>query len=183
MRLSPGIKLFPGFIVTAAETAQKAMRRSLAANDEISRGLSMRSAEASKRTADPIDQTITKIREGVGISRETGTSIDEVADHVHKVTQLAAKAAAASGEQAKGLTQINTGVSEMEKVIQQNSAQSEQIASSTEALRSRAEEIMTSVQKLDQYMAIFPPVLPQCDGWCGLPLAVVSGLVALPAFI
>ncbi|MDR2734930.1 MAG: methyl-accepting chemotaxis protein [Spirochaetota bacterium] len=119
--------------------------------DEV-RGLSMRSAEASKRTAELIEQTIAKVREGAGIFKETGANIDEVVGHVHKVSQLVTEVAAASNEQSKGLEQINRGISEMEKVIQENAAQSEESAASTQELHTQAAEIMTSVFMLEEFI-------------------------------
>ena len=116
------------------------------------RGLSMRSAEASKRTAELIEQTIAKVKEGVEIFKETGANIDVVVDHVHKVAQLVTDVATASNEQGKGLSQINIGITEMGNVIQENAAQSEESAASTQELYSQAEEVLESVYKLEVYV-------------------------------
>ena len=119
--------------------------------DEV-RGLSMRSAEASKRTAELIEQTILKVREGIGIFNETGKSIDAVVSQTHKIQQLVEEIAAASDEQSKGIEQINRGVSEMEKVIQQNAANSEESAASTEELHGQATEMTDCAHKLEEYV-------------------------------
>ncbi|MDR2734933.1 MAG: methyl-accepting chemotaxis protein [Spirochaetota bacterium] len=119
--------------------------------DEV-RGLSMRSAEASKRTFELIEQMIAKVREGLGIFKETGANLEEVVTSSARVSQLIADVAAASGEQSKGLSQISTGITEMEKVIQQNAAGAEQSAASTQELHSQAAEIMTSVYMLEEYI-------------------------------
>jgi methyl-accepting chemotaxis protein len=119
--------------------------------DEV-RGLSMRSAEASKRTATLIEQTIAKVREGIGIFKETGKSIDEVVDRAGKIQQLVDEIAAASGEQSKGIEQINRGVLEMEKVIQQNAANSEESAASTEELRAQAENMSSSLMSFRKFI-------------------------------
>ncbi|MDR2734932.1 MAG: methyl-accepting chemotaxis protein [Spirochaetota bacterium] len=119
--------------------------------DEV-RGLSMRSAEASKRTADLIEQTIAKVREGVGIFKETDLHLGEVVESSSKVSGLISEVTSASNEQSKGLGQINLGISEMEKVIQQNAASAEESAASTEELHAQAAEIMTSVFMLEEYI-------------------------------
>ena len=119
--------------------------------DEV-RGLSMRSAEASKRTAELIEQTIEKVREGIDIFNETGKSIDDVVHQTHKIQQLIEEIAAASDEQSKGIEQINRGVSEMEKVIQQNAANSEESAASTEELYGQATEMTDNVYTLEEYI-------------------------------
>jgi methyl-accepting chemotaxis protein len=119
--------------------------------DEVRR-LSMRSAEASKRTEELIQETISKVNEGEGIFKETGESIEDVVNQTQKIQQLVNEVASASVEQAKGLEQINKGVAEMEKVIQQNAAQSDESAASTQELLANAEEIMESVSMLESYI-------------------------------
>jgi hypothetical protein len=119
--------------------------------DEV-RSLSIRSAEASKRTAELIEHTIEKVREGAGIFSETGKNFDAVVEQSTKVQQLVSEVAAASGEQTKGIEQINRGISEMEKVIQQNAANSEQSAASTEELAAQAQDMTASVHELQQFV-------------------------------
>jgi len=116
------------------------------------RGLSMRSAEASKRTAEMIEQTISKVQEGIEIFNETEKYIGEVVDQTHKIRQLIDEVAAASGEQTKGVEQINKGVSEMEKVTQQNAANSEQSAAASEGLRGQVETMMATVLNFEAFI-------------------------------
>ena len=119
--------------------------------DEV-RGLSMRSAEASKRTAELIEQTIEKVREGIDIFTATGKSIEDVVSQTHRVQQLVAQIASASDEQSKGIEQINRGVAEMEKVIQMNAASSEESAASTQELHAQAIEMTDNVYRLEGYI-------------------------------
>jgi len=119
--------------------------------DEV-RGLSIRSAEASKRTAELIEQTIAKVKEGMEIFAETNKDIDEVVTHAANVQQLVDEVSAASDEQSKGLDEINRGTTEMEKVIQQNAANAEESAASTEELNGQAEEMVTAMGKFQEYI-------------------------------
>jgi methyl-accepting chemotaxis protein len=119
--------------------------------DEV-RGLSMRSAEASKRTAELIEQTIAKVKEGMGIFTETNKNITEVVSHAHNVQHLVDEVAAASEEQSKGIEQISAGVMQMEQVIQQNAANSEESAAATEELNAQAESMVDGVHVFQKYI-------------------------------
>jgi len=116
------------------------------------RGLSMRSADAAKRTAEMIEETISRVQEGVETFSATGKSIDEVVKHSSRVRQLVGEVAKASEEQSKGIEQINRGMSEMEKVIQQNAAHSEQSAASTTELNHQARDMAASVRTFQEFV-------------------------------
>ncbi len=96
--------------------------------DEV-RNLAMRAADAAKNTADLIEGTVKKIKEGVDLVETTNQGFAEVAESSSKVGTLLGEIAEASGEQAQGIEQINIAVSEMDKVTQQNAAGSEELSS------------------------------------------------------
>ncbi|MEN6428546.1 MAG: hypothetical protein ABFE13_24625, partial [Phycisphaerales bacterium] len=56
--------------------------------------------------------------------------------------------AAASQEQAQGIDQVNTAVSQMDKVTQQNAANAEESASASEELSAQAESMKEVVSQL-----------------------------------
>ena len=56
--------------------------------------------------------------------------------------------AAASREQSSGIEQINTSVSEMDKVIQENAATAEESSSASEELNAQAEQMNRYVEEL-----------------------------------
>lgn len=116
------------------------------------RALSMRSAEASRKTTELIEQTIAKVNEGSGLFKETGEAVQQVVDESAKVQQLVSEIAAASAEQSKGISQINNGVVQMEKVIQQNAANAEETASATEELSAQSAEMHAAVEELSGYI-------------------------------
>ena len=65
-----------------------------------------------------------------------------------KVAELVAEIAAASNEQAQGIDQINTAVTEMDKVTQQNAANAEESASAAEEMSAQAETMKGMVGEL-----------------------------------
>jgi len=64
------------------------------------------------------------------------------------VSQLVAEIASASSEQAKGIDQINRAVTEMDKVIQQNAANAEQCAATSEEMELQSGKMKGVVRHL-----------------------------------
>ena len=115
--------------------------------DEV-RNLAMRAAEAAKNTANLIEGTVKKVKDGSERWRSTNEALKQVADSSAKVDDLVAEIAAASSEQAQGIEQINTAVTEMDKVTQQNAANAEESASAAEELSAQAETMKGMVAEL-----------------------------------
>ena len=112
------------------------------------RNLAMRSAEAAKNTSSLIEESVKNSNNGVGIAGEVSKVLDEIVGSVSKTTDLVSEIAAASQEQTQGIDQVNTAVSQMDKVTQQNAANAEESASASEELSAQAEAMNQSVQDL-----------------------------------
>ena len=115
--------------------------------DEV-RNLAMRAAEAAKNTAALIEGTVKKVTDGSVLVKTANDAFKEVAGNAAKVGELVAEIAAASGEQAQGIEQVNIAVTEMDKVTQQNAANAEESASASEELNAQAEELKAFVYEL-----------------------------------
>jgi len=115
--------------------------------DEV-RNLAMRAAEAAKNTADLIEGTVKKIKEGSEVVQKTNTEFSEVQTSSARMGELVGEISAASGEQAQGIQQISKAVTEMEKVIQRNSANAEESASASEEMSAQAEQMKQFVAEL-----------------------------------
>lgn len=102
------------------------------------RNLAQRSAEAARNTADMIDESLKNADNGVKISSDVATILNEIGEGNRKVNDLVAEIAAASDEQSKGIEQVNSAVTQLDKVTQQNAANSEESASAAEELSSQA---------------------------------------------
>lgn len=112
------------------------------------RNLAMRSAEAAKNTNALIEGSVQSSRHGVEISNEVAEELIKIKAGNEKVNALVGEIAAASREQATGIEQINTAVTQMDKVTQSSAANAEESAAASEELNSQAEQLNTVVREL-----------------------------------
>lgn len=115
--------------------------------DEV-RNLAMRAAEAARNTANLIEGTVKKIRNGSEILAKTNEVFAKVAGSSKKVQEIVSEIAAASQEQAQGIEQINKAISEMDKVVQKNAASAEESAAAAEEMNAQAETMKSFVSEL-----------------------------------
>jgi methyl-accepting chemotaxis protein len=116
--------------------------------DEV-RNLAMRAADAAKNTAELIEGTVQKVKDGGELVATTNDAFGQVADSAAKVGELVGEIAAASKEQAQGIGQVNTAVTEMDKIVQQNAANAEESASASEEMNAQAEQMKGFVEDLE----------------------------------
>jgi methyl-accepting chemotaxis protein len=112
------------------------------------RNLAIRSAEAAEKTTELIEQSVKNAKNGVQISSEVKSSLDQIVTGIGKTSALINEIAAACQEQAQGIDQINSAVSQMDKVTQQNAAGAEESASAAEELAAQAEAMKQTVAEL-----------------------------------
>jgi len=108
--------------------------------DEV-RNLAMRAADAAKNTANLIEGTVKRIKEGSDLVGKTNEAFREVTTSAVKVAELVGEIAAASAEQAQGIDQVNKAIAEMDKVTQQNAANAEESASASEEMNAQAAQL------------------------------------------
>ncbi|MGI4819040.1 MAG: methyl-accepting chemotaxis protein [Janthinobacterium lividum] len=112
------------------------------------RALAQRSAEAAKEIKTLIHASSQQVGQGVNLVNETGRALQKIAEHIGRLTNIAAEIEASSKEQATGLAEVNMAVSQMDQVTQQNAAMVEE---STAASRSLAQD----AAELDRLMRQF----------------------------
>jgi methyl-accepting chemotaxis protein len=105
------------------------------------RNLARRSAEAAKTTSSLIEESQKNADQGVAVSGEVADILTAIAGKVQKLAQLIGEVSAASEEQSKGIEQIGTAVTRMDKVTQANAASAEESASASEELFAQAKEL------------------------------------------
>ncbi|MGA2227579.1 MAG: methyl-accepting chemotaxis protein, partial [Syntrophobacteraceae bacterium] len=105
--------------------------------DEV-RNLAMRAADAAKNTADLIESTVKKIKDGSEVVEKTSVEFSRVASSAVKMNELVGEIAAASSEQSQGIEQLNKAVGEMDQVVQRNASNAEESAAASEEMNGQA---------------------------------------------
>ncbi len=116
--------------------------------DEV-RSLSQRSAEAARNTTGMIETSVTRINEGGTLMQETSIAYAEVQSTIEQVKHLIAEISEASKEQAVGLDSISQAVHQMDLVVQNNAASSEETAASSNETARETDNIEHDITSLD----------------------------------
>lgn len=115
--------------------------------DEV-RSLAQRSAQSAKETATKIEESIAKSVHGVRISEKVAISLNAIAEKTRKVDAIVSEIATASNEQRQGVEQVNTAVSQMDKVTQSNASSAEEGAAAAEELNAQSQTLKDAVNLL-----------------------------------
>ena len=115
--------------------------------DEV-RNLAMRAAEAAQNTTTLIEGTVQKVKDGSHLLTRTNESFAKLSESSRAVGDLVDGIAVASGEQAQRIEHVNTAVSEIGQVTQQNAASAEESASASEELSAQADLMRAMVNEL-----------------------------------
>ena len=129
--------------------------------DEV-RNLAQRSARAAKETAELIDVSVRQSEHGVIVNErmvetiktvaaaagDVAKALKEIESRVAEVDSQVGQIASASSEQSTGILQINTAVTELDKVTQSNAANAEESASVCEELHAQALSLKEAIHNL-----------------------------------
>lgn len=115
--------------------------------DEV-RSLARRAAESAKSTTEIIEGTMNRVSTGGKLVVEVSERFKSVETDTKSLATLMASISNASDEQAKGIEQISTATSDLDKAIQSNAANSEETAASAEELNAQAASLQDFVTQL-----------------------------------
>lgn len=133
--------------VEAARAGEKGAGFAVVA-DEV-RNLAGRAAVAAGNTGQLIEGITSKINSGSEIADAANKSFEEVANSGRKAGRLIDGITTASNEQAEGIAHINIAITEMERVVQNTVAVSEESAGSAEVMSRQADEVRRIVDDLE----------------------------------
>jgi len=111
-----------GFAVVAAEVRKLAERSGVAA------------AEISELST-----------ESVRVAESAGEMFKQLVPDIQKTAELVNEIAAASSEQNEGVGQTSGAIQQLDSVVQQNAAGSEEVAATSKALSDRADQLMRAI--------------------------------------
>jgi methyl-accepting chemotaxis protein len=105
------------------------------------RSLAQRSAEAAREIKALIGASVDKVDTGSKLVADAGTTMTEIVASVQRVTDIIGEITAASSEQSDGIGQVNTAVTQLDQMTQQNAALVEQSAAAAESLKAQADRL------------------------------------------
>lgn len=111
------------------------------------RNLAAKSAAAASETADLIEDSIVKTRNGSDMAAKTSEKLAAIASTVEGIVDIVEGISVASNEQASALDQIALAITQVSTVVQDNSATSEQCAAASEELSNQAQNLKKLIGK------------------------------------
>jgi methyl-accepting chemotaxis protein len=111
------------------------------------RNLAARSAKAARETAELIEGSVEKTQNGAHIAQQTSLALEGIVNSVGKVNHLVAEIAAASTEQAQGISQVNIGLSQIDQGVQQSTATAVESASAAEHLSNQSAQMKQMLER------------------------------------
>ncbi|WP_345817296.1 methyl-accepting chemotaxis protein (plasmid) [Paraburkholderia sp. PREW-6R] len=109
------------------------------------RSLAQRSSSAAKEIKDLISSSVRKIHDGSTLAGDAGKTMAEVTQAVTRVTDIIGEIATASGEQSRGIEQVNLAVTQMDGVTQQNAALVEEAAAASASLEEQGRQLTQAI--------------------------------------
>ena len=111
------------------------------------RALAQRSADAAKDVKTKIMASSGQVEVGVELVSETGKALQRIIGRIAELSTLVSTIAASAEQQATGLQQVNTAVSEMDGVTQQNAAMVEEATAAARSLAEEADQLAREVAR------------------------------------
>ncbi len=115
--------------------------------DEVKR-LAVRSGDGAKNTTEVAENIIKKVQNGLDVVSIANKAFVKMEKGTRKVGELVGEISANSKEQAQGIAQINISMAETDSVVQQNAANAEILAGTSQEMNAETERMNGFVQEL-----------------------------------
>ena len=113
------------------------------------RNLAQRSAEAARRTAEKIEESMVKTDNGVNISEKVSGTLREIVGKIHNVDEIVTRQADISGQQKQGMIEVSHALESMNSITQNNAASAEQCAGAAAEMNSQSDNMREIVGRLE----------------------------------
>lgn len=115
--------------------------------DEV-RNLAMKTGEAAKTTQSLLDETIQRVGFAVSSIRSINNDFEDIIESATSMGEKTNSITRASREQSRGIAQINTAASEIDKTTQDMAAIAQQTSASAQELTAQAVQMQSFVSRL-----------------------------------
>lgn len=109
------------------------------------RNLAQRSSVAAKEIKELIEQSGKQVQMGSERVTSAGASMQRIITSVRQVSELMSEIALSTGEQSRGIEQINQAVAQMDTVTQQNAALVEEASAAAQSLQEQSKVLEETV--------------------------------------
>ena len=140
------------------------------------RNLAGRSAKAARETGELIESAGARVQAGVKIADEASRAFASIAGDIDQVRSFMREIAVASDEQARGVAQINTAISEVAKTALVTSQQAEEVAARVAEMEQASERMHREVSRFQLRAQPAAVELPALDS---LPPDIAAQVLAL----
>ncbi|MBN2695612.1 Cache 3/Cache 2 fusion domain-containing protein, partial [bacterium] len=111
------------------------------------RNLAVRSAKAAKETSEMIENAVKKSEKGAVLAIETAGYLDGIENDATELNKIIKEIAELSMVQEFAISEINSSLTQIEQITQQNTANAEESAAASEELSGQAFELKNTISK------------------------------------
>nr|WP_274141539.1 PAS domain S-box protein [Enterovibrio sp. ZSDZ35] len=109
------------------------------------RNLAQRSAKASVEIKKLINASVSKVKDGTHLVRESGDNLVEIVEAIKNVSDMINSMSIATKEQSQGIGEIGRAITEMDNMTQQNAGLAEETTAASENMLGEAEALLELV--------------------------------------
>lgn len=113
------------------------------------RALAQRASDSANEIKDLIKSSGAHVSEGSELANKAGAALSDIIDGVNHVSDLVSNIATGSREQATNLAEIKEGVTELDKVTQQNAAVIEESSAASRSLSNEARRLTEALRQFE----------------------------------
>ncbi|MBE1296966.1 MAG: HAMP domain-containing protein [Rhodobacteraceae bacterium] len=131
------------------------------------RSLALKSANSANEIRGLIQSSSEKVKIGVELVDEAGKSLEEIIGKIKSVSDLVSQISASSGEQASTISEINSGMTELDRVTQQNASMVLKSSEQGKSLQEAAGELARLVAQFKPSAKAMTEALSSASGAYG----------------